>query len=204
MELPMFPLGMVLFPSLFLPLHVFEPRYRVLARHCLDGDREFGVVLIERGSEVGGNDTRTFVGTVAQIVDATELDDGRWVLGTVGTRRVRVHQWLTDDPYPRADVEEWADGTVDGDLMPAYETVRSTLRRVLALKAELTEPAVDATIGLTDDPALGSYQVSAVAPVGPADQQELLTAPDPSARLSRLTDLLTEEEMFLRTRLRLE
>ena len=107
MELPMFPLGMVLFPSLFLPLHVFEPRYRVLARHCMDGNREFGVVLIERGSEVGGNDVRTSVGTVAQIVDATELDDGRWVLGTVGTRRVRVHEWLTDDPYPRADVDDW-------------------------------------------------------------------------------------------------
>ncbi len=99
----MFPLGTVLFPSLFLPLHVFEPRYRVLARRCMDGDREFGVVLIERGSEVGGNDVRTMVGTVAQIVDATELDDGRWVLGTVGTRRVRVREWLADDPFPRAD-----------------------------------------------------------------------------------------------------
>jgi Lon protease-like protein len=204
MELPMFPLGTVLFPSLFLPLHVFEPRYRLLARHCMDGSREFGVVLIERGSEVGGNDVRTFVGTVAQIVDATELDDGRWVLGTVGTRRVRVHEWLTDDPYPRAHVEDWVDGTVEGDLMPAYDTVRSVLRRVLALKAELADPAVDATIGLSDDPALGSYQVSAVAPLGPADQQELLTAPDPSARLSRLTELLGEEEMFLRARLHMQ
>jgi ATP-dependent Lon protease len=204
MELPMFPLGTVLFPSLFLPLHVFEPRYRVLARHCMDGSREFGVVLIERGSEVGGNDVRTFVGTVAQILDATELDDGRWVLGTVGTRRVRVHEWLSDDPYPRADVEDWVDGTVEGDLTPAYDTARSVLRRVLALKAELAEPAVDATIGLSDDPALGSYQVSAVAPLGPADQQELLTAPDPSARLSRLIELLGEEEMFLRTRLHMQ
>lgn len=200
----MFPLGMVLFPSMFLPLHVFEPRYRVLARHCMDGNREFGVVLIERGSEVGGNDVRTLAGTVAQIVDATELDDGRWVLGTVGTRRVRVHEWLTDDPYPRAEVEDWLDGTVDDDLMPAYETVLSVLRRVLALKAELAEPAVDATIDLSDDPALGSFQASAVAPLGPVDQQQLLTAPDSSARLARLTELLGEEEMFLRARLRLE
>jgi Lon protease-like protein len=204
MELPMFPLGMVLFPSLFLPLHVFEPRYRVLARHCMDGSREFGVVLIERGSEVGGNDVRTSVGTVAQIADATELDDGRWVLGTVGTRRVRVHEWLSDDPYPRADVEDWDDGAVEGDLLPAYDDVRSVLRRVLALKAELVEPAVDATIALSDDPALGSYQASAVAPLGPADQQELLAAPDPSSRLSRLTELLSEEEMFLRARMHMQ
>ncbi|MET1002223.1 MAG: LON peptidase substrate-binding domain-containing protein, partial [Acidimicrobiia bacterium] len=50
----MFPLGSVLFPHALLPLHVFEPRYRVMMRHCLEGDKEFGVVLIERGSEVGG------------------------------------------------------------------------------------------------------------------------------------------------------
>jgi uncharacterized protein len=204
MELPMFPLGTVLFPSLFLPLHVFEPRYRVLARHCMDGSREFGVVLIERGSEVGGDDVRTFVGTVAQIVDATELDDGRWVLGTIGTRRLRVHEWFTDDPYPRADVEDWEDGAVEEDLLPAYDTALSVLRRVLALKAELVEPAVDATIGLSGDPALGSYQASAVAPLGPADHQELLTAPDPRARLSRLTELLDEEETFLRARLHMQ
>ncbi|MEY2464632.1 MAG: ATP-dependent Lon protease, partial [Acidimicrobiaceae bacterium] len=66
-ELPMFPLGTVLFPSVFLPLHVFEPRYREMTRHCLDTQREFGVVLIERGSEVGGDDVRTQVGTVARI-----------------------------------------------------------------------------------------------------------------------------------------
>ena len=143
----MFPLGTVLFPSLFLPLHIFEPRYRALARHCMDGKREFGVVLIERGSEVGGNDVRTSVGTVAQIVDAQELDDGRWVLGTVGTRRIRVREWLTDDPYPRADVDDWADDEVDVDVMPVYDTARAVLRRVLALKAELAEPSVDAPSG---------------------------------------------------------
>jgi Lon protease-like protein len=185
-------------------LHVFEPRYRVLARHCMDGDREFGVVLIERGSEVGGNDVRTSVGTVAQILDAKELDDGRWVLGTVGTRRVRVEQWLTDDPYPRADIEDWDDDEVEGDFGTAYDTARAALRRVLALKAELAEPAVDATIELTDDPALGSYQASAVAPLGPVDHQQLLTAPDANTRLARLTELLADEEMFLRARLQME
>jgi uncharacterized protein len=204
MELAMFPLGTVLFPSLFLPLHVFEQRYRVLARHCMEGGREFGVVLIERGSEVGGDDVRTSVGTVAQIVDAKELDDGRWVLGTVGTRRVRVHRWLTDDPYPRADVEDWDDDEVEGDLMPVYDAARAALRRVLALKAELAEPAVDATIELSDDPALGSYQASAVAPLGPVDHQQLLMAPDPNARLAQLTVLLVEEEEFLRARLQME
>ncbi len=200
----MFPLGSVLFPSLFLPLHVFEPRYRELARHCMDGGREFGVVLIERGSEVGGNDVRTNAGTVAQIIDATELEDGRWVLGTVGTRRLRVNEWLPDDPYPRADVEDWDDSEATIDLASMYGATCSLLRRVLALKVELAEPATDATIELSTEPTLGSYQVAAVAPLGPADQQELLESPGPETRLRRLDELLNEEEAYLRARLTMQ
>src|SRR5581483_10007082 len=97
--LPMFPLGTVLFPYLVLPLHVFEPRYRAMTRACLDGGGEFGTVLIERGHEVGGGDTRFAVGTVARIVEAAEFDYGRWALVTVGTRRITVEEWLPDDPY---------------------------------------------------------------------------------------------------------
>jgi Lon protease-like protein len=198
---PMFPLGTVLFPSVFLPLHVFEPRYRELTRHCLEGDREFGVVLIERGSEVGGDDVRTTAGTVARIVEAAELEDGRWVLGTVGVRKIRVRRWLPDDPFPLAEVEDW-DEPAPGDGVGArYEDTVAALRRVLALKAELGDPAVDATVELTDDPVLGSFQAAAVAPLGPSDQQELLVAAGPDARLDRLRALLEEEEGFLRTRL---
>lgn len=199
----MFPLGTVLFPSVFLPLHIFEPRYRELARHCLDGDHEFGVVLIERGSEVGGDDVRTSVGTVARILEAAELEDGRWVLGTVGTRRIRVVEWLADDPYPRAEVQEWPDADAGPDAAERYRVVRSTLRRVLALKAELTEPAVDATIELSDEPALGSFQVAAVAPLGPADQQRLLLAEGPDERLQLLGVLLAEESDYLAARLQM-
>src|SRR5205085_6222751 len=96
--MPMFPLSTVLFPYAPLPLHVFEPRYRALVRDCIAGDGEFGVVLIERGFEVGGGDSRFDVGTVAQLVEAAELDDGRWLLTTVGTRRIRVATWIPDDP----------------------------------------------------------------------------------------------------------
>ena len=202
-ELPMFPLGSVLFPSVFLPLHVFEARYRALARDCMDGDQEFGVVLIERGSEVGGDDVRTSVGTVARIVEAAELEDGRWVLGTVGTRRIRVREWLPDDPYPRADVEDWDDLEPGADASDAYGVVLGRLRRVLALKAELAEPAVDATIELSDEPALGSFQAAAVAPIGPADQQRLLQAGGPDERLRLLGVLLTEESDYLAARIQM-
>jgi Lon protease-like protein len=74
---------------------------------------------------------------------------------------------------------------------------------VLALKAELAEPAVHATIELSDDPALGSFQVAAVAPIGPADQQRLLQAQGPDERLHLLDMLLTEESDYLAARLQM-
>jgi Lon protease-like protein len=143
---------------------VFEPRYRELVQVCLDGNQEFGVVLIERGSEVGGGDQRVDVGTVAQIVEATRMPDGRWALGTVGTRRIRVREWLVDDPYPQAEVDDWpepelsADGTAE--LRAALDELLPCLRRVLAARSELGEPAAPATIELADDPALASYQAT--------------------------------------------
>src|SRR3954452_20658454 len=112
--LPMFPLGSVLFPGAVLPLHVFEPRYRQLVQDCLaDTEHEFGVVLIERGHEVGGGDVRSTIGTVARMMQVAELQDGRYAMVTVGTRRIRVNAWVPDDPYPLADVDDFPDDDPD-------------------------------------------------------------------------------------------
>jgi len=199
--LPMFPLGTVLVPTAGLPLHVFEPRYRALVNDCLAGDREFGVVLIERGSEVGGNDVRTSVGTVARIVEAAELPDGRWAIGAVGVRRVQVLRWLPEEPYPRADVEDWPDPEPGPEHRDALDDAVARLRRCLALAAEAGDPGAPATIELADDPVLAGYQASAVAPLGPLDQQRLLAAPTPDARVELLSTLLREATEVLELRL---
>jgi Lon protease-like protein len=200
--LPMFPLGTVLVPGAFLPLHVFEPRYRALVHDCLAGTPEFGVALIERGSEVGGGDSRFAVGCVARILEAGELPDGRFALATVGERRIRVTSWLPDDPYPRADVEDWPDPpptTADADQRDA---VLADLRRVLALAAEVGEPvAAAAGIELVADVVAASYQLAALAPVGPLDRLALLAAPTVGERLARVGTLLGEAEAVLASRL---
>jgi uncharacterized protein len=205
--MPMFPLGSVLFPSLYLPLHVFEPRYRALVQRCLEGDSEFGVVLIERGWEVGGGDVRTGVGTVARILQVAETDDGRYALGTLGTRRIRVVRWLEDDPYPRAVVEDHddvGDGGLD-DVRSSLGAALPKLRRLHAQRAELGEPAVPLDrldqIDPDGDPVLASYQASALALLGPADAQSLLAEPGPAARLARLHALLDDELEVLALRL---
>jgi len=204
----MFPLGLVLLPSVFLPLHLFEHRYRRLIRDCLAGSHEFGVVLIERGSEVGGGEVRSDVGTVARVLEARELDDGRWAVGAVGTRRIRVLEWLDDDPYPRAEIEDWDDVVDEGAAATsdaeALAPVVSALRRVLALASELGDPAADATQEISADPSLASFQIAALSPIGPMDRQSLLCTPGTTERLARLADLLVEEEAFLNRRLQLD
>ncbi len=201
MRLPMFPLGSVLVPSAGLPLHVFEPRYRALVADCLAGDREFGVVLIERGSEVGGNDVRTSVGTVARIVEAVELPDGRWTVVAVGVRRIRVLDWIPDDPYPAAEVEDWPDPDPGVGHAEAVQGVLVRLRRCLALAAEAGDRTAPATIELSEDPVLAVHQASIVAPLGPLDQHRLLAATTPDERAERLTSLLDDAIEVLELRL---
>ena len=196
--LPMFPLGTVLLPGMVLPLHVFEPRYRQLVRDVLAGDQRFGVVLIERGHEVGGDDSRTAVGTVAEVVRAEELEDGRWVLIAIGTERICVDEWLPDDPYPCARVSVWPDG--DANVEPALlAAVGQKLQRVLRLAAELGEdvPEVD----VEAEPLTASYQAVILSPLGPQDTQHLLAQPDGQERLARLSDMLDDQEQVLRFRL---
>jgi len=103
--LPMFPLGGVGFPGSVMPLHVFEPRYRQMMSDLQRGDLRFGIVLIERGSEVGGGEVRTTIGTRMRVSEATHYEDGRWGIVAVGEERIRVVTWLPDDPYPLALVE---------------------------------------------------------------------------------------------------
>ena len=195
----MFPLGTVLLPGGFLPLHVFEPRYRALVHDCLYGTPEFGVALIERGSEVGGGDSRFDVGCIARIVEASESPDGRWALGTVGTRRVRVGSWLPDDPYPRAEVEDWPD---EDDGTSRADDVWVDLRRVLALAAEVGERVPPAAAAEpVDDPVAASYQLASLLPVGPLDRLALLAAPTVGARLDLAAELLADLEVVLATRL---
>ena len=190
-RLPMFPLGTVLFPHMVLPLHVFEPRYRVLTRRCLDGEPLFGVVLIARGNEVGGGDERSDVGTVARIAEAAELEDGRYVLVTVGTKRLRVTRWLEDDPHPWAEVELLDD--VDSGAIDVERTV-ARLRRVLALMNELGAEVAPATTELSDEPLARSWQAATLAPLGPLDAQRVLETDDAGARIALLDLLLAERE----------
>ena len=197
----MFPLETVLFPHQSLVLHVFEQRYRVMTKELLAADGEFGIVLIERGRDVGGGDSRFAVGTVARIVEAVEADDGRWGLGTTGTRRFRVTEWLADDPYPRAHVEDLPDTGLATFAADLFERAERAVRRALALKAELVEPAAAFSTKLDPDLATAAWQLAGMAPLGPLDKQVLLELGGPAERLQRLVELVEDECTVLAHRL---
>ncbi len=193
--LPMFPLGSVVVPHQVIPLHVFEPRYRALTEACLAGDQRFGVVLIERGHEVGGGDVRFGTGTVARIVESGRLEDGRWVLAAVGEQRLRIRSWITEEPYPIAEVELLDEPVRDftastPDELSGRAEVERALGRVAALVAELGLGPLPDSIRLDADPVRASWEAAAMAPIGPLDRQRVLELDDTAARLSELCDQL--------------
>jgi Lon protease-like protein len=199
----MFPLGSVLFPYAVLPLHVFEPRYRLMMGECLEGDGEFGVVLIERGSEVGGGDSRFDIGTFAHILEAAELPDGRYAVATVGLSRFQVVHWLPDDPFPQAEVEAIADPDPTPATAVARDRAFAAFADVLALWHRLDERVPTRLPPPSDDPVRDLFEVAATAPFGPLDAQRVLEArgDDRGALVERLLNELAED---LRARLALE
>ena len=199
--IPMFPLSLVLFPGQILPLHIFEIRYRTMVEEIIDEGRKFGVVLIERGSEVGGGETRKNVGTLAEIIDSEKSSDGRWLLITKGMKRIQISKWLEDSPYPRAEIS-FADDekSIICDREEWLKTVNH-MRRVLAILAELGDDVSPFSIEISEDPLLGSYEMSSVLPVTPFDSQKLLEADSVKERCNLLKEFLINLEETAHSRL---
>jgi uncharacterized protein len=195
-RLPMFPLGSVLFPGLGLPLRIFEPRYRAMLAACLEGERRFGVVLIERGSEVGGGEVRMGVATVAEILETAEQPDGTIGVFAVGQERVQIVEWLPEQPYPAAIVMPTAiEGPADDDRVAM---LIKKLRGTLARRAEANLASAPATIELSTDPTEALWQVCALVPATPLDDYALLRAPSPEARISLVETLIDASDEQVR------
>jgi uncharacterized protein len=200
--LPLFPLGTVLVPGLVLPLHVFEPRYRAMVADLLllpEDRREFGVVAIREGHEVGADAVRALhaVGTTARIVRMVPHDDGRYDLVTTGVRRFRLDAVIAGRPYLRARVTPLAepDGPASADLG------RAVGRRFAAYRAAVAAAGAEEAAAMPDlpaDPTVLSYLVIAAMVLDLADRQRLLECPDAATRLQEESRLLARETGLLR------
>ncbi len=186
----MFPLGSVLFPYTPLPLRVFEPRYLTMIGQLLDeDDPQFGVVLIERGHEVGGGDRRSGIGTMARLVSVAADAQVLHTLA-VGTARFTVEQWLDEAPYPRAEVTPLPELTWNDALTPLRTEAEAIVRRVLAR----TDSPWDADTELSEEPLAAAWQLAAIAPLGEYDQYTLLQSTTVGALLRQVIDLTLDAE----------
>jgi Lon protease-like protein len=193
----MFPLGTVLLPAMPLTLRIFEERYRIMLGRLLDDETpSFGVTLIERGREAGGGDERFPFGTMARIARIVPGADDIIVVA-YGDRRIRVREWLDDDPYPRALVEDVPDLEWKDELAPLRDEVERSVRRVLARSAEYADGTWDSGIPLADDPLTSSWQLAGIAPLGPLDQQTLLQSGTTGALLRQTLDLVIDAEPLI-------
>jgi Lon protease-like protein len=202
-RLPLFPLAVVLLPGLFLPLQIFEDRYRRMIRDLLDvpvgPSRAFGVVAIRHGREVGAA-LPTFyeVGCTAELRRVEPHADGRFSLVAEGGRRFRVTSVdCQSHPYLVGEVD-YLDDTL-GDAHHAA-TLASVVSSQLLSYVDRLSAANAMQIDLPDlpeDPRHMSYLVAAALPTEMTERQSLLAAPDAVARLRAERSLLNRELKLL-------
>ena len=201
-ELPMFPLEHAVLPTTIIPLHIFEPRYRSLAADVtVRPEPEFGIAPIERGREVGGDDVRAEVAVVARVLEFEELPDGRWAVISIATRRIRVLEWLDDDPYPRAMVDDWPDDDAsdyrdrlgDRPLAGINESIERIRRAAERIQPGQPVPPPK----LNDDPAVATWEAAVFAQLNPFDAMSLLRMPGAAARVGIAGEFIRERAEVL-------
>ncbi|MCV7384879.1 LON peptidase substrate-binding domain-containing protein [Mycolicibacter longobardus] len=196
MELPMFPLEWVLLPGEELSLRIFEPRYTVLVEDLMrSGDPRFGVVLIARGREVGGGEQRNDVGAMAGITQCTELGGGRYALRCLTGERIRVREWLDDDPYPRAIAEIWPDEPSepvnDSQFRELEDRIVTLHQRMARARRRWVTPGRSSLLGGRSlDPVQRLYSLACRVPMGEADRYAVLAAPSLSGRMTALHEAI--------------
>ena len=189
-EMPLFPLNTVLFPSLPLPLHIFEERYKLMIGTCVVTDNLFGVCLIKEGVEVGGPAEPFEIGTVARIAEVERMPDGRMNLMTFGTQRFRLEEVIQREPYlvGRVVVLETEEVLADEEL------VGDVADRLLRYLREVRRAARLPDRGeLVKDVDRLSYLAAATLGLPARERQSFLEIDAAADRLKQARDLLRRE-----------
>ncbi|MFT4287298.1 LON peptidase substrate-binding domain-containing protein [Nocardioides sp.] len=194
--LPMFPLNMVLFPGVSVPLHVFEDRYRAMVHHLLriedPAQRLFGSVGIREGWEVGSHGSQSLyrVGVKLQLGEVESHPDGSFDIVAVGRCRIQLDRLDTSGLFPAGHVVDLPEqpATVPADVS---DRARATFTAYRAALAGLRGDPFSGT--LPRDPEYLSWTLAACAPLPLAERQSLLEAGDAGERLILVTDLLRAE-----------
>jgi len=195
--LPLFPLNVVLFPHMPLPLHIFEPRYRQMVAECLEEGHSFGVVAIQEGGETGPA-TPYDVGTLAKIVRIDRLDDGRMNLLVMGASRFTIVRTADDRPYLRGEIRIIPETGDDLDATARLTEITAiTFRQYSNLLRELVNQQPDEAEPPME-PELLSYLIAAALNLQVPEKQTLLAEPRTDSRLLLELRLLRKEIALLK------
>lgn len=189
-ELPLFPLNTVLFPSLPLPLHIFEERYKLMIGTCAVTDRQFGVCLIKEGVEVGGPAEPYEIGTLARIAEIERMPDGRMNLMTFGVTRFRILSMVQREPYLIGRVELLEGPAEQTDQEIVLDVADRLLSYLQLVRGVQRLPNRD---DLISDVDRLSYLVAATLNIPPATRQELLEVDSTATRLREVRAMLRRE-----------
>jgi len=209
-ELPLFPLNVVLFPGMVLPLHIFEPRYRQMITECRKEDKPFGVVLTRpEGRDVSlppsvppslREDTYA-VGTTAEIRELDELEDGRFILMAIGLQRFRIlsrHPITKKRPYLSGLVEPYEDIPESPQKLASFaKQAQALFERYLGM---LLEAAGKETmeVNLPTLPEELSYFIAYLLGAEDEQKQQLLELTSTLRRLHEEITFLRREVPFMR------
>ena len=198
LELPIFPLNVVLFPGMPLPLHIFEERYRVMIGRCLEGNRSFGATLLRAGPEVGPGGVPHEIGTVARIIRHVRMDDGNYNLITRGTSRYQMLDSRYESGYLTARVELLDEEEHDLRVLEVLRAmVEDEFDGFLDDLTELTSKQREPLV-FPDDPTAASYLVAHYLPIYNWEKQLLLEASSTDVRLAEERRILGRERGMIR------
>ena len=196
--LPLFPLNVVLFPGSTLPLQIFEERYKLLMKDCMDADSRFGVVLIKSGTEVGEPAVPHSVGTIARVIQVNKADDGRMFISVLGQQRFKTRQITKTRPYIVAQVELLEEGDTvigEGDLAEIRHAALEHVRATLGLGGGwVREPRIPT------DPLVLSYFIPRILQTDLSNKQRLLEEYSTLKRLDSELSILRSESSDLKGR----
>jgi len=182
-KIPLFPLGVVLLPDMWLPLHIFEERYKQMISECLADDRAFGIVLFD------GPSIRP-VGCMARITEVLKrYDDGRMDIMTRGGERFVIQELIEDRAYMEAQVFFFEDGeeTPQEDLADLIQSALDLLKEAVDIEAGFDPDGLGGQIG----PKQLSYAIAALEGFTPAERQGFLEMTSPSERLQKSVQALS-------------
>ena len=191
-ELPIFPLALVLFPGVPLPLHIFEPRYRQMLNDVRAGNSLFGVSYFDASTSDRDAPTVGSVGCVAEVTETQGLPDGRSNILTVGIIRYRVEEYVDrDNPYLVARVSYFEDDEEDPNVLSesARDVAEIFTRIARAVRTINDERASLPDISDTEPQRL-SFLVAAAMEVDTQIKQDMLEMRSTGQRLSQLREVL--------------